>query len=242
MFFTLIKILLDLKIVLNEYNINFKIYIKGICIMKYYIILISLISPLLIGCLSKPDTVKDIYLKEINTGEKVLLESIETNIITKKREIDASKKEMIIAKQIIAVNQAEISLIKKTLSLFHEKEKLHSMTDDREKLSEIRLKIKNNEKKTIESNKRLNFNILKQDNIKKLIELKKAEIAILIASLNYEKAKIGKKFQSSRSEEFGDDSIDIKKYKKFLIEHEKTQKKKQIDYNKSCTLLNNAKK
>ena len=192
------------------------------------------------GCITLQKPIDDVLLGEKTTEESAKIEGLEQKIIAKKSETDKVKKELAIEEQRIKVSKALISKIDKTEALLQEEEKLYTLSEDKEKLVKTQSEIEKCKKNDKQANTHLKYNKAKQNEKNALLQVKKAELAVLVAELDYEKAKIAKKYQLKRPEKFGKDIIDEQKYEKYLNDQKEKLSEKQKKYSKTLDLLNQA--
>ena len=187
--------------------------------MKNYIILsiIALTAGLLLpGCITKPKAIDDVYLSEVKQEDADKLRKIEENIVVLKKNRDKTESDLAIAEQLIVVTEAEISVIKETKSFLQDREILFSITGEKTKFLEAQENLKKNEQEIKDAKDRLKLNEAERDEVEALLAVRKAELAVKIAELDYEKAKAAKIYQSKRPEMFGKENIiDETDYKNF---------------------------
>ncbi|MDY6968361.1 MAG: hypothetical protein SVR08_06880 [Spirochaetota bacterium] len=209
--------------------------------MKLNIIYFALLSLIFYSCASMQKPVNEAYLSEMTNEEKARLDKIEMEIIAKKKDKDKTKEDYIISKQMIQVCNADILQTSNFRTLLLEREKLFTLTKDSVKLAEIHKKLKENETAKTQKNSYLKYNIAKKNEQEVLLEVKKSQMAVLIAKLDYEKAKIAKEYQSKRPEKFSKkDLVDDKKYKKFLDDQLKKLDENKLEHKKKIDLLTKA--
>lgn len=203
--------------------------------MKYYIIFLPVIFLLCSGsgCVTMQKSVDDVYLSEMTDEDSTNIKKIEMDIVDQKKEKDNIENNLKIAEQEIVVNHSDISQIEATKNLLHEKEKLYSIAEDNENLADIQNQLKKIKEKEAKAKANLEYNRAKRDEIKALLEVKKAQLAVKVAEFDYEKAKIAKEYQSKRPEKFRKDIIDETKYEKFLTEQIKNLEEKQEQHRKA---------
>ncbi len=180
----------------------------------FLIILIIVVS----GCLTmKPKTIEDVYLSEISTENAQRLRIIEENIINLKNEKDKIEKDLAVAEQLIIVSESEIEKNSANKAFLQENEKLYTISEEIKKLTRVQKELSICEKDLKDSEYRLSLNKAKHDETETLLNVKKAELAVKVAELDYEKAKVAKEYQKKRPEKFDEDKIiDVPDYEKFL--------------------------
>ena len=90
------------------------------------------------------------------------------------------------------------------------------------------------------ANAYLDYNIAKKEETRALLEVKKAELAVRVAELDYEKALIVKAYQLKRPDEFSEEMIDDEEYKNFMDNQKRKLKDKQKEYEKAVNLFKEA--
>ncbi|MDY6933675.1 MAG: hypothetical protein SVZ03_05550 [Spirochaetota bacterium] len=208
--------------------------------MRYYILSIITISLILSGCITMQKPIDDVYLSEMTSDEAAKLEKMEGEIISQKKDKDITEKNLSIGEQKIRVCKASVSQIQSTKILLQEEEKLYTLSDNTEKLNEVQNKIKECMGRETQAKANLKYNMAKRNEIKALLDVKNSELAVKVAKLDYEKAKIAKKYQSKRPEKFGDDIIDDIKYEDFLNDQTEKLNEKQEKHKETIELLNKA--
>ncbi len=201
---------------------------------------ILLIIPIICGCISMPKPIDEAYLSEINQDESAKLEKIGADIITKKQEKDKTEKDHEIALQTIEVVNKEIAKLESENDLLVEKEKLYILTGDNNKISNVQKRNADNKIKIEQTNAYLKYNKAKKYETNSLLDLKKNELALKVAELDYEKALIAKEYQMKRAQEFEGKIIDELKYKKFVDDQNIKLDDNKKKYDKALKELNSA--
>ncbi len=170
------------------------------------------------SCLTmKPKTIDDVYLSEISAENAQRLRIIEGNIINLKNEKDKIEKDLAVAEQMIIVSESEIEKNKANKVFLQENEKLYTISEEIKKLTRVQKELSLCEKEIKDSKYGLNLNKAKHDETEALSSVKKAELAVEVAELDYEKAKVAKEYQVKRPEKFDKDKIiNVPDYEKFL--------------------------
>ena len=188
--------------------------------MRYQTFLLIITFVFLIvfpSCVTKPNTIDDVYLSEIKPEEAEKLRKIEENIIQLKKDKDKTESDFTIAEQVIAVSESEVSMLEAAGRNLQEREKLYSLMVDNQKLAEEQAKIAKNREETAQAKKNLKLNEARSDEAAALLEMKKTELAVKVAELDYEKAKIAKDYQAKRPEKVEKEKlVDDAEYEKFL--------------------------
>lgn len=218
-------------------------------------ITIAVITLFLIsGCVSMPEPIGEAYLVDKTPEQEASLEKLEESIIAKKKEKDKAEKDFAIAEQKMVVDQKRIASLKKDRELLLQEEKLYKLDNNQEKLGEIGDKLKENKSLMNKKNLQLQYSTASRDNAAAILEVKKAELSMLVAQLNYEKAEIADAYLTSKKKEepvvkeekeegflsevkkkiteSEEESVNVKEYEEYLnkqkdILNEKEQKAKE---------------
>ncbi len=224
--------------------------------LLFTIILLTLIT----GCATIPGPVAEQYLADKTENDAERLEQIETKIIAKNREkLTAEQNQRENTPDIERTEEEldlllrENKLLKDQLELYTKSKDARNMETKREELSENNLKIEKH------------MNLLKyQESQKNLLEaeaeLKNAQLSVLVAQLNYEKAEIAKAYReknepavetekkglkgffSSLFKKDPEDRFGYKKYSVHLEKMKKEQEKAMKKYNEAKAAYDDAEK
>jgi len=231
-------------------------------------ILTIFIFVLLAGCVTMPGQIKDEYLVNKTQEESDKLEKIEQSIIEKKKEKDQAEDNLKLSEQNLSVNQKKLSVLEKEETLLSEEGKLYDMKNDPEGKKKNEARINAKQKEILMQKLHVDYREAFRNNDKSILELKQTELAVYVAELNFEKAKIAeaylekkraeqKKNQPDKKEEknfidkiFGEkegEKIDVKKYEEYLKSKQEELAKKQKEQaetqgkvNQALTILKNA--
>lgn len=194
------------------------------------------------SCVTPPAAIDDVYLSEIKPEEAEKLRKIEENIVQLKKDKDKAENDFAISQQIIAVSESEVFMLEAVGKNIQEREKLYSMMVDNPKLAEEQAKLAKNREETAQAKKNLKLNEARSDEAESLLELKKAELAVKVAELDYEKAKIAKDYQSKRPEKIEKDKlVDDTEYEKFLTSQISELDKKVEKHQKAVEMVDKIK-
>ncbi|MFH0976614.1 MAG: hypothetical protein V1874_12600 [Spirochaetota bacterium] len=207
--------------------------------MKYMMALLIATSVILSGCLTMPDPIDDVYLKEKTSEENVKLDKIGTDIIAKKKDKDVIEKDAEIAALKAELSKKEVTEISATNASLEEKEKLYTATGD-SKLAEIQKQKEANNLKLIQAKAKQEYSTAKKDETNALLEVKKSELAVKVAELSYEKALIAKAYQMKRQKEYAKNMIDETDYKKFMDDQKIKLEDYQKEYQKAAKITSDA--
>jgi hypothetical protein len=237
---------------------------KGNNQMKNYALLLILVV-LFTGCVTMPDTIDEAYLVEKTPEQTAKLDKIAQNVIAKKKDGDEAKKNLAIAEQSVKVSEEMAAFLEREKSLLVQREKLYTLKRDDQKLSEVRSRLKENKQQRRGEKAHLAFTIAFRDDAQAIVELRQAELAVSVAELNYEKAKIaqafilkgkekaGKKETEAKEEGFfkglmkkisGSDKkgVDVKKFEEYLNKQKDNLKEAKAQQEKTAEKLKKAEK
>ncbi len=197
--------------------------------MKKYILIITIISFLLSGCLAtKPPEVSKSLLTEISASEIKVIEDIEKKIISIKEEEDKTKKLISVYLIRNKINDFEITIGNERNELFKERKKLYNALDDNISLENLNKEIiKNESERNIIRYKGI-YLTAKYEDLISYLKVKEAELALEIATKLYKEAQFAKKYQITESASQGSDTsenqeneanvedFDLAEYKEYL--------------------------
>ncbi|HNX59488.1 MAG TPA: hypothetical protein PKK43_10345 [Spirochaetota bacterium] len=174
---------------------------------------LCLITLLFAGCATFQDPVDEAYLTEMTQEEKAALNKIAGDIIAKKAEKDAAEAQVSISDQSIEVSKSQLSVIDAQRDLAVRKEKFYQLSKDSAKQSAEMGNIKSSDTQKVQENAHLDYCKAKRDVDQCTFKVKEAELGVLVAQMDLEKARIARKFQEKRKKE--DDSTDLIEVKKY---------------------------
>jgi hypothetical protein len=233
--------------------------------MKNYIALALVLVALFAGCVTLPDTIDEAYLVDKTPEQTAKLDKIAQNVIAKKKEGDEAKKNLAIAEQSVKVSEEMVAFLEREKSLLAQREKLYTLKRDDAKLSEVRSRLQENKQQGKGEKAHLNYNIALKDDAQAILEMRQAELAVAVAELNYEKAKIaeafilkgkgkaGKKETEVKEEGFfeglkkllsGSDkkAVDVKKFEEYLNKQKDNLKDAKAKQQQTAERLKKAEK
>jgi hypothetical protein len=195
--------------------------------MRYKIAFFIALAVFFSGCVTMPDPIDELFLKEKTQQDTAKLDKIEADIIAKKKSQDIVEKDAEIAAQKAGLSGKEVLQTEAEINVLLDKEKLYTTTKD-SKLQEVQKEREKNTLKLAQLKAKQDYDIAKSNETNALLEVKKFELGVKVAELNYEKALIAKAYQMKREKEYKKNMIDDEEYKKFLED----QKIKLEDYQK----------
>lgn len=211
--------------------------------MKNHALLLILVV-VFTGCVTMPDTIDEAYLVEKTPEQTARLDKIAQNVIAKKKDGDEAKRNLAVAEQIVKVSEKMTAFLEGEKSLLAEQEKLYTLKKDEQRLSEVRSRLKENKQQRRGEKAHLNFATAFKEDAQAIVELRQAELAVSVAELNYEKAKIAHAFILKGKEKAGKKEPEVKKEEGFFEGLKKKisgSDKKGVDVKKYEEYLNKQK-
>ncbi|MBN2403624.1 MAG: hypothetical protein JXN64_14700 [Spirochaetes bacterium] len=208
--------------------------------MKNKLSLLIAFSILFSGCITMPDPVDEVFLKEKTQEERVKLEKIEADVILKKKDQDKVEKDMEIVAQKTELSRKELAEAEAAKAVLLEREKLYTSTGD-SKLQEIKSQRELNNIKIAQLKAKLDYYTAKSNETNALLEIKKSELAVKVAELKYEQALIAKAYQMRRKKEYEKKMIEDEEYKKYFDNQKIKLEDNQKAYEKALKELNEKK-
>lgn len=207
------------------------------------------------GCFATmPDPVKDEYLVEQTREEEQKMNDIADVIIAKRKEKDVVEDQLKVTAQKIKVAKQQLPVLKDEKKLLLEKQKLYTTQKDDAKLQDINSQIEINLKKQEQQKAYIDYLEEIEDDQQALMELKHAELAVKVAELNVERARIARAYQEKHfiPEEKGSDKdakndkrksmINVKAYEDYLIKQQNLLVKTKENKLKASESLKEAEK
>jgi hypothetical protein len=199
-------------------------------------ITLAIAAFLFTGCATFQDPVDDAYLKEMTQQDKDTLAKIGNDIIAKKAEKDTAEKGLAVSEQKIVVTRTQIKTLNSQKELLVEKDKLYNIANDNAQLANVRKSTKETDEHIVQYESYEKYCEVKRDVDKAMFDVKAAELAVLVARLDFEKAKIAREFQI-RQGVTEDNLINTKKYEEYMIQQQKDVADAQADYKKATDAL-----
>lgn len=204
--------------------------------MKFKIAFFTAVSIFFAGCVTMPDPIDELFLKEKTQEETAKLDKIEGDIITKKKNKDAAEKETEIAAQKAELSRKEVTQKEAEIDVLLGKEKLYTSTKD-SKLPEIQKEREKENLKLTQLKAKYEYHTVKSNEANALLEVKKYELAVKVAEFYYEKALIAKAYQLKRKKEYEKKMIDDEEYKKFFENQKIKLEDAQKEYEKASKIV-----
>ncbi len=194
------------------------------------------VAVLFSGCVTMPDPIDELFLKEKTEQDTAKLDKIEADIIAKKKSQDIVEKDAEIAAQKAELSGKEVLQTEAEIAVLLDKEKLYKTTKD-SKLQDVQKEREKSNLKLTQLKAKQDYDIAKSDAASALLEVKKYELGVKVAELNYEKALIAKAYQMKRKKEYEKKMIDDEDYKKFFDDQKIKLEDSQKEYEKASKVV-----
>jgi hypothetical protein len=168
------------------------------------LLIIAVLAALVSSCASKPKTIDDALLVDKTPEQAAKLAQLEDQIIAKNAEVSASLKELDAAKQQQVADKGALSIMEKELVLAEEKVKVARSTKDDTALADAQKEQRATERKITIQRRKTELAAATEDKRRNQYEIAAGELNVLVAELNFEKAKIAKAYQLKTLAEKGE--------------------------------------
>ncbi|HEY1406501.1 MAG TPA: hypothetical protein VF857_07840 [Spirochaetota bacterium] len=202
-----------------------------------FLIPLCISTMFVIGCATFQEPVDDSLLKEMTQQQKDLLAKIGSDIIAKKAEKDGAETQVAISEQGIEVSKSQLAFIDAQRDLSVKKEKLYRLSNDSAQQTTAMNGIKACDTQKIQETAHLDYIGAKRDVDKAVFSVKEAELGVLVAQLDFEKAKIARENQEKRKKSDDDSMIDVKKYEEYYNKQKENLAQAQQDLKKANDAL-----
>jgi hypothetical protein len=203
------------------------------------------------GCATMPDPVKDEYLVNQTAAQKQKLNDLAQNIISKRKEKEKLDDELKITSQKLVIVEKNIPVLEREHDMLLEKQKLYTLENNEDMVSKTNEEISRN--RTLVSQQKARQKYLKalENNQKALIDLRLAELAVLVADMEYEKSVIARVYQEKelgltdkpQTDKDGKEQpalINITTYQDYLAKQRRLLASKTARQQKTAELLDKA--
>lgn len=209
------------------------------------------------GCTTLPGPVDEQYLAEKTDSDAARLEQIEKEIIVKNREKQASEQNLRENTPDIENTREALNLITRENKLLKDQLELYTRSKDAKNMEIKKEQLAENEGKLERQRRLLKYQESQKNLYDTEAELRNAELAVLVAKLNFEKSKIAEAYREKTepvdenekkgffSKIFKRDSNDrfgYKKYKTHLDKMKKDEEKSLKKYNEAKAAYDASKK
>lgn len=168
------------------------------------VLIIAVFAALVAGCASKPKTIDEALLVDKTPEQAARLAQLEDRIIAKNAEVSASLKDLDAAKQQQVADKGALSIMEKELVLAEEKVKVAKSTKDETALADAQKEQRATEHRISVQKRKTELAAATEDKKRNQYEISAGELNVLVAELNYEKAKIAKAYQLKTLAEKGE--------------------------------------
>lgn len=170
------------------------------------IILLFAVTLFISGCAGIPSPVEDRFLIDTNEKEAALIRDIEQKIITKNREKQAVENKLKEISPAPGITEDELKLMEKENTLLKDQIDFYTKTKDAVTLESKKNQLKTNEADIAKKRAQYNSQKAEKEMTEAELEVKSNELAVAIAQLNYEKAKIASAYRDKNEESPDNDS------------------------------------
>jgi hypothetical protein len=205
--------------------------------MRIIIIMITASLIALAGCVTMPDPVPDNYLSEKTAEQAKNLEKMENAVIAKNHEVQTFKDKVESAEQKYNVEKGRLGILQDEKKLLDEKQKQFQLENDSEKIGENAKLIADKDIEIKSQVDRVEYSSAFRDHVKAQKEVADAELSVLVAEMNFERARIAREYLVKRQVEGGGDKKDSssagadkydEKYKAYLDKQREVLSAKKI--------------
>jgi hypothetical protein len=223
----------------SVFSVALEIYHNPGGCMKKFLILQFFAGALMIGCASLPPEIDKDYLAQITPEQSESLKKIEIAIVAKKDEKDVVEKRLPLAEKMVDMSKARLNLLEASKDLNVIEVKYNEIKKDQKKVDELTTKGSDLDRQTELQKKRIPLSVSQRKTIQSLLDLRTAELAVLVADLSNAKAVIANDFllrqakvaaPPADSKKKPDQKIDLATFSEFLAKQKDSQKKAAEDY------------
>ena len=177
---------------------------------------------LCMGCVSAPDRIDDSLLIEKTPEQAQKIESLEDRIIEQNKVLERSITDLNNSKQDLLKEKGVLSILEKEKSLNDEKLKVAKASKDEEAVSAAQNELKQTDSKISKQIVKLAYTDSLNAHKYNSNRLESAKLNVLVAELNYEKAKIARAYQVKQLKNKTTDA-EAKKEKSFFDNFKKNK-------------------
>ncbi len=224
--------------------------------MKKFLQLIIL-SLLLSACTTMPPEIEEKYLVQKTGSDSKIINSLEERIIAKNREKQEVDSRIRNLSRTPDTTEDEIKLLKKENGLLKDQIYLYEKNKDAVNLEAKKKQLADNDAILDKKIAQFNYSQSERKLLETELDLKDAELAVLIAELNNEKSKIAAAYRDkneppkpAEKENFftkllpkndPNDKYGYKKYPEYLEKKKQEQSKAETDYREALKKFNETK-
>jgi hypothetical protein len=214
--------------------------------MKTMLLITAAMLVALSGCVTMPDPVPDMYLAEKSDQDAKVLEKLANAIIAKNHEIKAMRDKVKDSDHKLTVEKGRLSILSDEKNLLLEKKKQYVLEKDQAKIDENQKMLVEKEIEIGNQNSKVEYSAALLEHTTALNEVREMELSVLVAELNYERARIAKAYLLKREEAGGEEGKKQKKgdaltydekYKKYLDKQQEQLAALKIEMEKAAVKL-----
>ncbi|MBP7735539.1 MAG: hypothetical protein KA369_06150 [Spirochaetes bacterium] len=162
--------------------------------MRSFVTLTAALLLSLAGCVTMPDPVPVNYLVEKTPEQGKILEKLENGIIAKNHEVKALKDKSQAADQKVNVEKGRLGILKDERSLLDEKKKQYQMENDAAKTEDNNKQITAKDGEIKAQELKVESATASSGLARAQKEVGETELSVMVAELNYEKARIAREY------------------------------------------------
>jgi predicted phage tail protein len=163
------------------------------------------------GCVTMPDPVPDPYLADKSAEDAKTIDKLTGDIIAKNHEIKGMRNKVKETDHALEVEKGRLSILQEERKLLFEKKKQFVLENDQARIDENKKMIFDKDNEIDSQNARVEYTATLLEHTAFRNEVLESELAVLIAQLNFEKARIAKAYLLKREEASGEDGKKQKK-------------------------------
>lgn len=163
-------------------------YIKGI----FAVVLLSLLAA---ACSTMPAEIEDKYLAEKTESQSKVINDLEQKIIDKYKQKELIEKKSAEQAKLPGKTEEEINLLKKEISLLKEEVYFFEKNKDAVNLELKKTRLAEDESKLTIKTSLLNYQMSEKKLNETDLDLKNAELALLISEMRFKKAEIASQYR-----------------------------------------------
>lgn len=219
---------------------------------------VILISVLVAACTTMPPEIDDKYLTEKNEAQLKIISDLEQKIIDKNKEKQLVEKETNELAKLSVKTEEEIKLLKKENTVLKDQIYLYEKNKDAVNLESKKKQLEVNESMLSKKSSLLRYQMAEKKLREEDLDLKNAELALLVAELGFEKSKIATEYRDKNEPEKPDkdqnfftslfnkkdpkDKYGYKKYGEYMDKKKQEKVKAEAEYREAEKQFLNVKK
>ncbi|MBN1500381.1 MAG: hypothetical protein JW982_09500 [Spirochaetes bacterium] len=226
-------------------------------------LLISILLMFAVSCVTRPQVIDKKYMVNMTDNEEAMINDLESKVVDKNNELEATKKEYDAVLKEGAGEDKKLSDLEDELFKMKDELRLYKAQKDTAKIDETTQKMEQKKLEIDDQKKVTEFYSTKKAMYLSNVEVKQAELSVILAQTNYEKSKIARrnrdkeidqqnaeKAQNPEPEKkgffdkfkkSGPKSIDVSSYEKYYIDQQENLRKTILANKKAIDEYNKAK-